>query len=152
MALTDGGMNASRAALVACNWKSPLCTSARFCCSSSPPVGVGSPAARLLCRAAQLLTDRDEGWGRRVGSQAGRGGGGKGREREPSPWIHGNNTPSERGRDTERLAVFWGEQREPSTLRIWTEKKHWKRQGSCSYIPNIYCKGGKPAPQTLLSP
>lgn len=57
---------------------------ARFCCASSRPArlpaclpaslqaGVGSPAARLLCRAAQLLTDRemrggDAGWGHKQG-------------------------------------------------------------------------------------
>lgn len=37
-----------------------------------PAAGVGSPAARLLCRAAQLLTDRemrggDAGWGHKQG-------------------------------------------------------------------------------------
>lgn len=113
-----------------------------------PAAGVRSPAAPAsLQGCAAPDWQRDEGWGRRVGSQAGRGGGGKGREREPSPWIHGNNTPfRERGRGAERTGRFLGgSEREPSTPRIWIKRQHWKRQGSCCISRIIYRKGGKPA-------
>lgn len=44
-----------------------------------------------------------------MGSQAGRGGGGKGSEREPSPSTHGNNTPlaEEKKREADGRRENW---------------------------------------------
>lgn len=114
-------------------FKNPHAFSARFCCGSSPPcppclpaclpAASGSPAARLLCRAAQLLTDRemrggDAGWGHKQGEAEE-----EKAERESPALEYTATTRRQREGEThtERLAVFFfwgGEKREPSTLRI----------------------------------
>lgn len=83
-----------------------------------PAAGVGSPAARLLCRAAQLLTDRemrggDAGWGHKQGEAEEEK---AERERAQPLNTRQQHAVRERQRRRETGCVSGGAE-EPSTLR-----------------------------------
>lgn len=121
-------MDVSTAVLVCVQLKFPMLYSR---CSSSPPArlpaclpaaGVGSPAAPAPlqgCRAAQLMTDRemrggDAGWGHKQGEAEE-----EKAERESPALEYTATTRRQRERERHReTGCFWGEHREPSTLRI----------------------------------
>lgn len=87
--------------------------SARLFSSSCPPARLqpvsGRRQLRLLCRAAQLLTDRemrggDAGWGHKQGEAEEE----KAERESPALEYTATTRRSERGRGAERLAVVLG--------------------------------------------